>query len=76
MNNRVLNPKQSVRFDVNNPTHLKIYADFLTTGRWNSDIRFMLEDPHQVIPTMIERKLSVEFLRQQSVLEQTAQIIM
>lgn len=61
--NRVLRHKQSVKFDPENQTHLQIYADFLRTGKWNSEIQFMLEEPHEIIPVMIDKKLASVYLK-------------
>lgn len=59
----VLRPKPLVDFDPKNPEHQKMYADFRTTGRWQGDVRFMLQEPHEVIPTMCEQLLVKHFLQ-------------
>ena len=50
-------------FDPNNKKHLKEYALFLKTQRWKNNCPFYLEDPYMDIPSMINAKLSMHFLR-------------
>lgn len=67
---RVLRHKQTVKFDTSNETHLRVYAVFLITGKWNAEIKFMLEEPHDVVPVMIERKLAVQFLKDKGLIKE------
>ena len=63
----VLRPKDYVKFDPANPSHQKVYADFRINGRWPDDTRFMLEDPHTVVPAMCDTMLVKHFLQQAGV---------
>lgn len=73
---RVLKHKQSVKFNAEDPSHLEIYARFLLKGHWDCHIKFMLEEPHMIVPSMIERKLAVQYLRDRGAINVTDKIKM
>jgi hypothetical protein len=67
MAHSVLRPKDYVKFDPANPEHQKVITGLLTEGRYPNDTRFMLEDPHTVVPTMCVTKLVKHFLQKEGV---------
>jgi hypothetical protein len=47
-----------VRFDPSNHEHRLDYASFLKYNNWQGGCRFLLEDPYEDIPTMINAKIT------------------
>ena len=50
-------------FDPTNKQHVKEYALFLKMQQWKNNCPFFLEDPYTDIPTTINAKLAMHFLR-------------
>lgn len=51
-------------FDVNNKKDVDVYRKFLTNSGWGSDgCPFLLEEPFDNIPVMIDNKLIRYFLK-------------
>ena len=65
----VLKPKDYTVFDPTNVEHQKVVVDLLTKGRYPNDMRFVLEKPHTMIPTMLVTKLAEQFLQDQGLLQ-------
>lgn len=67
---KVLTPKPRIPFDVRNKDHRRIYAEFLKTGKWNDGFGFLLKEPHEIVPVMIERELAVFALQKDNLITQ------
>lgn len=57
------NPRPRVEFNASNHEHRLDYASFLKYNNWKGGCPFLLEDPYEDIPTMINAKITVEALR-------------
>lgn len=55
-------PRARVLFDAYNEEHLKDYAQFLKLHNWKNGCGYLLEDPYEDIPTMINAKVVSRFL--------------
>lgn len=53
---RLLTIPDQGTFNSKDPTHRKVFAEFLNTGKWNQ--RFKLEYPFSNVPAMIMAKLA------------------
>jgi hypothetical protein len=60
---KTYNPKPRVIFDPNNHEHRLDYAAFLKYNGWRSGCPFLLEDPYEDIPTMINAKITENALK-------------
>ena len=58
----VIAPRARVLFDAANVDHLKDYAQFLKLNTWKNGCSYLLEDPYEDIPTMINAKVVAHFL--------------
>lgn len=58
----VLKPKVRIHFDANNSDHVQDYANFVKHSNWKNGCNYLLEQPFQDIPTMINFKLIRHFL--------------
>jgi hypothetical protein len=58
----VLKPRERVHFDPSNNLHVEDYAMFLKNSNWKDGCKYLLEQPFQDIPTMINNKLIRHFL--------------
>lgn len=65
---KILTSKPHVQFDVRNKEHRRIYAEFMKTGKWNAEYGFLLKEPHEIVPIMIERELAVFALQKDGLL--------
>lgn len=54
---------QRVYFDPLNEDHLKDYANFVEKNNWTNGCQYVLEQPFEDIPSMINDKLIKHFLR-------------
>lgn len=59
----VLKPRARVHFDPSNEDHVQDYANFLKHANWKEGCKYLLEQPFQDIPTMINNKLIRHFLK-------------
>jgi hypothetical protein len=57
------NPKPRRPFDPSNHEDRLDYASFLKYNGWRSGCPFLLEDPYEDIPTMINAKITENTLR-------------
>jgi hypothetical protein len=57
------NPKPRRQFDPSNHEDRLDYASFLKYNGWRSGCPFLLEDPYEDIPTMINAKITENTLR-------------
>lgn len=57
------NPRPRVLFDPSNHEHRLDYASFLKYNNWQGGCPFLLEDPYEDIPTMINAKITEATLR-------------
>ena len=55
-------PRSRVLFDASNEEHLKDYAKFLKLNNWKDGCSYLLEDPYEDIPAMINAKVVAHFL--------------
>lgn len=60
---KTYNPKPRVRFDPTSHEHRLDYASFLKYNGWREGCPFLLEDPYEDIPTMINAKITENTLR-------------
>lgn len=60
---KTYNPKPRVIFDPNNHEHRLDYASFLKYNGWRTGCPFLLEDPYEDIPTMINAKITENALK-------------
>jgi len=58
----VLKPRERIHFDPANSEHVEDYANFIKQSNWSSGCRYLLEQPFQDIPSMINNKLIRHFL--------------
>ena len=54
---------QRVYFDPLNEDHLKDYASFIERNNWKNGCQYILEQPFEDIPSMINSKLIRHFLK-------------
>lgn len=59
----VLKPRERVHFDPSNTDHVKDYANFIKYSGWKDGCKYLLEQPYQDIPSMINNKLIKHFLK-------------
>lgn len=57
------NPKPRIIFDPNCYQHRLAYAIYLRYNGWRDGCPFLLEDPYEDIPTMINAKITENTLR-------------
>ena len=57
-----IKPRERVIFNPSNKSHLKDYARFLKNSNWKDGCGYLLEQPFQDIPSMINNKLIRHFL--------------
>lgn len=57
------NPRPRVPFNPSNHEHRLDYASFLKYNGWKDGCPFLLEDPYEDIPTMINAKITEEALK-------------
>lgn len=60
---KTYNPKPRVMFDPNNHEHRLDYASFMKYNGWRNGCPFLLEDPYEDIPTMINAKITENALK-------------
>lgn len=60
---KVYNPRPRVVFDPSNHEHRLDYAKFLKYNGWKEGCPFLLEEPYEDIPTMINAKLAAATLK-------------
>jgi len=58
----VLTPRAREIFDPTNKDHLIDYAQFLKHSSWINGCNYLLEDPFEDIPSMINAKVVEHFL--------------
>ncbi|MDC3266436.1 hypothetical protein OAU13_00760 [bacterium] len=58
----VLKPRERVHFNPANDEHVQDYANFLANASWRNGCKYLLEQPFQDIPSMINSKLIKHFL--------------
>lgn len=58
----VLKPRERIHFDPSNKDHVQDYANFLKNANWKEGCKYLLEQPYQDIPSMINNKLIRHFL--------------
>lgn len=58
----MLKPRERIHFDPSNKDHVQDYANFLKNSNWRDGCKYLLEQPYQDIPTMINNKLIRHFL--------------
>lgn len=61
-NDSVLKTKIRINFDPSNKDHVQDYANFIKHSNWKNGCNYLLEQPFQDIPTMINFKLIRHFL--------------
>lgn len=54
---RIIPPRERVVFDPSNKQHMLDYSMFLKYNNWKNGCNYLLEDPYQDIPTMINEKI-------------------
>jgi hypothetical protein len=59
----VLKQRARVIFDPSNYAHMKDYAAFIKNSNWENGCNYLLEDPYEDIPTMINQKIVQYTLR-------------
>ncbi len=59
----VLKPRERIHFDPANSEHVEDYANFIKHSNWKSGCKYLLEQPFQDIPSMINNKLIRHFLK-------------
>lgn len=64
----MLQSPSQANFDPHNTQHLEQFAHFLEKGKWECSCPFVLEAPFLSVPHMIERKLSLQWLKQNAVI--------
>ena len=62
-NESVLKPRVRVHFDPSNKDHIEDYANFIKNANWKIGCKYLLEQPFQDIPSMINNKLIAHFLK-------------
>lgn len=60
---KTYNPRPRVVFDPSKHEHRLDYAVFLKYNGWRNGCPFLLEEPYEDIPTMINAKLAAETLK-------------
>lgn len=53
----VIPTRARVLFDPSNKKHMNDYAEFLRMKNWVNGCNYLLEDPYEDIPTMINEKI-------------------
>lgn len=56
-----VNPR--VIFDPSNYEHMRDYATFLKYNNWKNGCNYLLEDPYEDIPTMLNAKIVAHYLK-------------
>lgn len=59
----ILKPRQRIHFDPANKKHVQDYANFIKHSGWKNGCQYLLEQPYQDIPSMINNKLIKHFLK-------------
>jgi hypothetical protein len=58
-----LTPQEKVEFDPQNKDHLKDYAYFVKHRNWKNGCRYVIEEPFETLPSMINHKIAMTKLK-------------
>lgn len=57
-----LTPQEKILFDPKNKEHLTDYAYFVKHRNWKNGCRYIIEEPFETLPSMINHKITMNKL--------------